>query len=260
MAAFDRVLVLETAGRVGQVALASGDALVAEAPLEQARRRASDLALAVAALLQGQGWAARELTAVIVGLGPGSYTGLRVGLASAKALAYATGAAFFGVETFAAIAARGPAEVQRLSVVGDALQGKLFRHDIRRAADGSWGPAGPLEVVESADWLASLQPDTWVSGPAAGAFDGRLPAGARVADPGWREPRPVDLLTAARTLSWAVTTDVWAAEPFYLRGSSAEEKAKSARSAADANGTRAGQAGDGRQAGQQANRAVGGER
>ncbi|MBO0699280.1 MAG: tRNA (adenosine(37)-N6)-threonylcarbamoyltransferase complex dimerization subunit type 1 TsaB, partial [Zavarzinella sp.] len=156
MAAFDRVLVLETAGRVGQVALASGETILVEAPLGQARRRASDLALAVADLLRGQGWAARELTAVVVGLGPGSYTGLRVGLASAKALAYATGSAFFGVETFAAIAVRAPMEVRALSVVGDALQGKLFRHDLRRAADGSWEPAGLLGVVDSAEWRSSL--------------------------------------------------------------------------------------------------------
>jgi tRNA threonylcarbamoyladenosine biosynthesis protein TsaB len=232
MAAFDRVLVLETAGRVGQVALASGHAVLAEARLEEARRRASDLALAVADLLKGQGWAARDLTAVVVGLGPGSYTGLRVGLASAKALAYATGAAFFGVETFAAVAVRAPAGVLRLTVVADALQGKLFRHDFRLVSNGGWEPAGPLSVVEAIQWLASLEPETWVSGPAAGTFDGRLPAGVRLADPGWREPRPGDLLTAARTLPWAVTTDVWTADPFYVRGSSAEEKA--ARTAADA--------------------------
>jgi tRNA threonylcarbamoyladenosine biosynthesis protein TsaB len=231
MAAFDRVLVLETAGRVGQVALASGDAVLAEARLEEARRRASDLALTVAGLLNSQGWAARDLNAVVVGLGPGSYTGLRVGLASAKALAYATGTAFFGVETFAAVAAQTPAGVRNLTVVGDALQGKVFRHDFQRVNNGGWEPAGQLSVVEVNQWLASLKPETWVSGPAAGTFDGRLPAGVRLAEPGWREPRPADLLTAARTLPWAVTTDVWTAEPFYLRGSSAEEKA--ARSAAD---------------------------
>jgi tRNA threonylcarbamoyladenosine biosynthesis protein TsaB len=251
MAAFDRVLILETAGRVGQVALASGDGVLAEAPLEQARRRASDLALVVADLLKGQGWAARELTAVAVGLGPGSYTGLRVGLASAKALAYATGAGFYGVETFAAIAARAPSDVRTLSVVGDALQGKLFRHDFRRAGEG-WEPAGSLEVVDSGEWLGSLDPDTVVSGPAAGAFEGRLPAGVRLADRSWWEPRPGDLWTAARTLPWAVTTDVWTAEPFYLRGSSAEEKAKAARSAAGEGGAGARQAGDGGQTGQDA--------
>jgi tRNA threonylcarbamoyladenosine biosynthesis protein TsaB len=220
--------------------------------LEEARRRASDLALVAAELLKGQGWAARQLTAVVVGLGPGSYTGLRVGLASAKALAYGTGAAFFGIETFAAVAVRAPAEVRSLSVVGDALQGKLFRHDFRRAGNGGWEPAGPLAVVESAEWLASLRPENWVSGPAAGAFVGRLPAGGRLADLVWREPRPADLITAARTLPWAVTTDVWTAEPFYLRGSSAEEKAKAARSAADPDGARTGQAGSGDETIQQA--------
>ena len=239
MPAFDRVLVLETAGRVGQVALASGDSVLAEARLEQARRRASDLALVVSDLLKSRGWAARDLTAVVVGLGPGSYTGLRVGLASAKALAYATGGAFFGVETFAATALRAPADVELISVVGDALQGKLFRRDFRRAAAG-WEAAGLLAVVDSARWLGSLQPGTRVSGPAAGAFEGRLPGGVAAVDPGLREPRPVDLLTAARTLPWAVTTDVWTAEPFYLRGSSAEEKAKAARSAADPGGARTG--------------------
>ena len=40
-----------------------------------------------------------------------------------------------------------------------------------------------------------------------------------------REPRAIDLLTVARRYPWAVATDMWTAEPFYLRGSSAEEKA-----------------------------------
>jgi hypothetical protein len=40
-----------------------------------------------------------------------------------------------------------------------------------------------------------------------------------------REPRPADLLTVARSMPWAVHTDMWTAEPLYLRGSSAEEKA-----------------------------------
>src|SRR4029079_17246767 len=82
---FDRVLVLETAGKVGRTALASDRAVIAEAPLAEERRRASDLALAVDRLFREAGWEPRTLTAVVVGLGPGSYTGLRVGLAPAKA-------------------------------------------------------------------------------------------------------------------------------------------------------------------------------
>jgi tRNA threonylcarbamoyladenosine biosynthesis protein TsaB len=224
MADFDRVLVLETAGKVGRAALTSDDRVVAEAKLGEERRRASDLALVVDRLLHEAEWEPSSLTSVVIGLGPGSYTGLRVGLASAKALAYAVGCRFYGIETFAAIAVRAPAEVRELSVIGDALQGKLFRHEFRRAEEG-WQPVGPLGVVPIREWLSGLRPGTWVSGPAASVWEGKLPEGVRAIGIDEREPRPIDLLTAARSLPWAVTTEVWTAEPFYLRGSSAEEKA-----------------------------------
>ena len=221
MAVFNRVLIVETAGRIGQVALAAGDAVVSEARLGEGRRRASDLALVVERLMKEQGWAGRELTAVVVGLGPGSYTGLRVGLASAKALAYATRCAFFGVETFAAIAER--ANVAEVSVIADALQGKLFRRDYRRPASSELEPASPLEIVAASEWLASLRPGTHISGPAAAALAGRFPTGVEATNAD--SPRVIDLLRVAKQCAWAVTTDMWTAEPFYLRGSSAEEKA-----------------------------------
>jgi len=224
VSAFDRVLIIETAGRIGRVALAAGDAVVEDARLGEARKRASDLALVVDRLLKGQGWPPHELTAVIVGLGPGSYTGLRVGVASAKALAYATRCAFFGVETFAAIAERLPPEVETVSVISDALQGKLFRGDYRRNANRDLEPAGPLEIVAASEWLASPCPGGWVSGPAASMFTNRVPTDVRIASPDECDPRALDLLNVAKKYSWAVATDMWTAEPLYLRGSSAEEK------------------------------------
>jgi tRNA threonylcarbamoyladenosine biosynthesis protein TsaB len=220
MADFDRVLALETAGKIGRAALMDHEAMIAEAKLGEERRRASDLALIVDRLLRGAEWEAANLTAVVVGLGPGTYTGLRVGLASAKALAYAVGCQFFGVETFAAIAIRAPEG--RVSVVADALQGKLFRRDYRRS--GTLEPDGPLVVIAGADWLARLRPATRISGPAAGAWEEKLPAGVAAVNFAERDPRPADLVAVARTCPWAVTRDIWTAEPFYLRGSSAEEK------------------------------------
>lgn len=220
MPAFDRVLILETSSRVGQMALAEGTAIVAKERLAEARRRASDLALVVDCLLHRQGWKARHLTAVVVGLGPGSYTGLRVGLASAKALAYAVRCEFLGVETFAAIARRAPAQADRVSVVADALQGKVFHRSYRGGE-----PLGALEVVSAGDWLATLQKGAFVTGPAAGLFLDKVPDGVVIASETDRDPRPIELLETARQSPWAVTTDVWRAEPYYLRGSSAEEKA-----------------------------------
>ena len=242
MSDFDRVLVLETAGKVGQAALAAGDAVAAAGRIGEGHRRASDLALVVDRLLREAGWEPASLTAAVVGLGPGSYTGLRVGLASAKALAFAVGCRFFGVETFAAVAARAPDGP--VSVIADALQGKLFRREYRRDGD-ALEPTGPLEVVNGWDWLAGLRPGTRVTGPAAGSWEVRLPAGVTVVDAAERDPRPIDLLAVARTQPWAVNTDVWTAEPFYLRGSSAEEKAATRGGPATA-GWRPGGAGAGR--------------
>src|SRR5437764_749542 len=105
-----RLVILDTSGRAGHVALARGDVLCARSRLDEVRRHARDLAPVLAELLRGQGWRARDLEGVLVSLGPGSYTGLRVGVVSAKALAYAVGCPVLGVETFAAIAAQAPAE------------------------------------------------------------------------------------------------------------------------------------------------------
>lgn len=220
MADFDRVLVLETSGRVGQVALASGDRVVAEERLAEAHRRASDLALVIQRQLSAQSWKARDLTAVVIGLGPGSYTGLRVGLASAKALVYATGCKFFGVETFAAIAIRAPETCASISVVADALQGKLFLREYS-LQNGELSPMSPLQIVAGAEWLKSDRQGTLVSGPAAKALAGKV----ATVDESLHETRPIDLLSVAQRCPWAVNSDVWRADPLYLRGSSAEEKA-----------------------------------
>src|SRR6516225_3465310 len=69
-----RFLSLETSGRVGQVALAEGDQVRGVRRLDEARRHARDLAPAVKDLLDRQGWRPRDLQAVIVSRGPGSYT------------------------------------------------------------------------------------------------------------------------------------------------------------------------------------------
>ncbi len=217
---FERVLILETSGKVGQAALATGSSVVAESRLGEERRRSSDLAMVVDRLLKQQGWRARELTDVVVGLGPGSYTGLRVGLASAKAMAFATGCRFHGVETYAAIAAQAPAAATSIAVTGDALQGKLFHRRYGRSGSGLLEPTCCFEIVACDTWASYDLSGTYFIGPGANLVAGKPAARESVAT-----PLPVGLLHVAMQLPWAVTNDVWRAEPFYLRGSSAEEKA-----------------------------------
>src|SRR5258708_1938136 len=121
-----RLLILETSQHVGQVALASGETIVGERVLDESRRHARDLVPAIQALLQAQGWRARDLDGVIVSRGPGSYTGLRVGIMSAKTLAYATGCALLAIDTFEAIRLQAPPECQNVDVIADAHQGNIY--------------------------------------------------------------------------------------------------------------------------------------
>src|SRR4051794_34023150 len=146
-----RLLILETSGRAGQVGLASGAQVRGVRTLEASRRQARDLVPATAELLAEQGWRARDLDGVVVSRGPGSYTGLRVGLMSAKALAYATGCPLVAVDTFAAIALQTPEETDRVDVLADAQQDKVYVQPFRREG-GSWQAGGPLVIQAFREW------------------------------------------------------------------------------------------------------------
>lgn len=221
-----RLLVLETSGKVGQVALALGPELQAVRQLDEARRHARDLAPVVAALLASQSWGPRDLDAVIVSRGPGSYTGLRVGIMSAKTLAFATGCGLVGVETFAAIARQAPAGVDQVDVIADAQQEKVYAQSFsRRAADAPLEAQGPLEVLVLADWLTRRDGASWVTGPGARAYPGRLSGAVRFLPEECWDPRPEHLLELGlQRHALGERDDLGAAEPLYLRPSSAEEK------------------------------------
>jgi tRNA threonylcarbamoyladenosine biosynthesis protein TsaB len=219
-----RLLLLETSGRAGWAALAEGPHLQDVHRLDEARRHARDLAPAVAALLTRRNWRARDLSAVVVGRGPGSYTGLRVGLMSAKAFAYATGCALLGLDTFACLAAQAPAEINSLEVLADAQQDKVYAQAFAR--DGAtWRPTSTLAIVRFEDWLAGHDPRSWVTGPGLARWEAHLPATVARADPGQREPTPEVVVQLGLTRFLAgERDDVFTLEPLYLRPSSAEEQ------------------------------------
>jgi tRNA threonylcarbamoyladenosine biosynthesis protein TsaB len=221
-----RLLILETSGRVGQVAVAEGEVLGAVRRLDEARRHTRDLAPAVRDLLAGRGWPPRDVDAVVVGRGPGSYTGLRVGIMSAKAFGYATGCALVAVDTFAAVAAQAPPEAGRLDVLADAQQDKVYVQGFARsAAGGPPEPVTPLRIEPFSGWLGRRDPAAWVTGPGLGGQRQRLPADVPVVDPACWEPQAESLLRLglARYRAGA-RDDLWTLEPLYLRPSSAEEK------------------------------------
>ncbi len=219
-------LLIETSGRVGKVGVARGGAVVRAVDLDATRRHARDLTAVVATMLEAESLRAADLTGVMVGIGPGSYTGLRVGIISAKALAYATGCRLVPVPTFQAIAVRAPAEARNIWVIADALQGQIYLQRFERSAQGEIAPIDELAIDRAEDGLPRAGSDVWVSGPGVKVHADRIPQHCLVVAEADREPSVASLFAVGKWIAPASREKIFELEPLYLRGSSAEEKAK----------------------------------
>ncbi len=184
----------------------------------------------IRALLAEAGVRPDELAAIGVGLGPGSFTGLRIGLTAAKTLAYAVGCPLFTFDSLEAIAGNAPSEALRVVAVGDAQRGDLFAADFTRDE-----PGGPLRrtaatrLVRADSWPATLEGGTHVLGPALGRAEPSWPADVVRSDGPAGYPagsRMIELIREQMIRGQQV--DPWFLEPEYARGSAAEEKAESA--------------------------------
>jgi tRNA threonylcarbamoyladenosine biosynthesis protein TsaB len=222
-------LLIETSGTLGKLGLARGNAVVRAVELDATRRHARDLASTVDAMLSAEGLRPADLAGVMVSVGPGSYTGLRVGVMSAKALAYATGCRLVAVPTFAALAERAPAEADKLWVIADALQGQVYLQQFERSGEigqVKWIAVDELRIGGAAASLPAIPTGAWVSGPGVKVYADRVPSDCPLVPEPDREPSVESLLRAGRGLPPATREALFRLEPLYLRGSSAEEKAK----------------------------------
>ena len=160
-------------GAGGEVCEVRDDPAPGERPAHAARL----LAAAEAALEQaGIGWEAVERLAV--GLGPGSFTGLRIGIATARALAQARGLPLVGVSSLEALA-RGAADAELVLAVLDARRGEAFAAAWRAGTPVLAGAALSPEAL--AERVRALPAAPLAVGDGAVRFRGPLEAaGARV--------------------------------------------------------------------------------
>lgn len=127
-----RLLAIETATATGGVALLEGGRLVEEISDHVPRRHLEWLAPAIRRILDHAGWTPASVAGVGVSVGPGSFTGLRIGIATAAAWARARGVPVVGVPTLAVLAA-GVTASGLICPALDARRGEvaagLFRSD-----------------------------------------------------------------------------------------------------------------------------------
>ena len=103
-----RILALETSSSSGSIAVMEDDRVLGESAFDPGQRTAQSFAPAVRRQLEAVDWLPRDIQLVAVALGPGSFTGLRIGVTAAKTLAYAVGAEVIGANTLKVIAWQTP--------------------------------------------------------------------------------------------------------------------------------------------------------
>ncbi|MCZ6596926.1 MAG: tRNA (adenosine(37)-N6)-threonylcarbamoyltransferase complex dimerization subunit type 1 TsaB [Planctomycetota bacterium] len=150
------VLAIETSTRRGSVA-ARGPRGASDIELAGARKHASDLVPAVDRVLAEIDASASDIEAIAVGTGPGSFTGLRVGVATAYGLARGSGAILVGVPSFEALVLAEVAPGEEALVTLDARAGAFYAACYRRG-ESDVVVLHPPAVVTAAE-LRALVPE-----------------------------------------------------------------------------------------------------
>jgi tRNA threonylcarbamoyl adenosine modification protein YeaZ len=208
------LLAMDTSSSVVAGAVHDGATVLAAEAAEGAQAHGELLAPVLQRVLAAAGVAPRELTHIGVGVGPGPFTGLRVGIVTARVMADALGIPVHGVCSLDVLAHAAGAQRTPYAVATDARRREVYW----RRYDAAGEPLGDAEVARPADLPADV-----LAGPVLGP-------GPLLYPDAFTDPRPpvaldpaalVDLL-AGRIASGS---ELLAPEPLYLRRPDAVESA-----------------------------------
>jgi tRNA threonylcarbamoyladenosine biosynthesis protein TsaB len=225
-----RVLAVETSTLTGAVALLESGGVVAESRVSVAVTHGERLMAAIDGVLRSARWELGDVQGFAVGLGPGSFTGLRIGLSTVKGLAFATGKPVVGVPTLDALAWRLPFCAYPVCPVLDARKNEVYAA-LYRTHDGRLDLLEAARAVAPATLAEELRETTEgpvvflgdAVAPFASLFAGILGPRARLAPADLRLPSAA---TVGELGGWALgrgeATDPAGLIPLYLRPSEAE--------------------------------------
>jgi tRNA threonylcarbamoyladenosine biosynthesis protein TsaB len=145
-----RILALDTTNEFGSLALVSGSEVSAEVFMRSADGFGHVVFGRIAAILENAGWELAEIDCFAAAAGPGSFTGVRVGLSAAKGLAEALGKPAVAVSNLEAIVWHGTAPLRAAAI--DARRGQIYG----AVYDSQLGAVSPETVASFPEWLASL--------------------------------------------------------------------------------------------------------
>lgn len=164
-----KILAIESSSYQGNVCLAEGGQVVREGELGEGMRHGRDLVLCIDGLMNDAGWEASELDLIAVDVGPGSFTGLRVGLAIAKTLAFASGTNLVGVPSLDVLAQNAPPSAAYACPALDARRREIHTC-LYRQAGGKWEREWDYRTVSISQLCNSLPSGACLLGNALEVF------------------------------------------------------------------------------------------
>lgn len=224
-----KVLGLDSATLTAGIAIVDDTRVLAEARHDQSGRTA-DLLVTLDATCKRAGVAPTELDAIAVGAGPGSFTGLRIGMATAKGIAFAADRPLWAVSSLAALAMDGATHLANeqlfpyldglVVAVLDARRGEVFAGCYEASSLALVGDERVLAPRELAAWVTSHAGDRLVSyaGDAIDAFPEELAPFAAT----WHRTTPSGTSVARLALAGARVDVLVSGGPTYIRPSEAE--------------------------------------
>ncbi len=220
-----KTLAADTSTPVNTVAICNGERIVAEAVVDCGRAHAERLMSTVDWVLREAGMDLHDLDLLAVSAGPGSFTGLRIGVAAWKGLALATGKPMVAVPTLDAMTRLGAFRDATVVVLLDAKMKEVFGA-VYRFEGGARTKLGVDRVAAVESFLDGLPEDTIFLGDGAELYRERIatrmPA-ACVLGPAFRAPRAGAVCAEALALlASGCKTDAAQIVPVYLRMSQPE--------------------------------------
>lgn len=250
MPSIHKFLAIETSTSPGSVAVGSlpslhagepesdrfGNLLMQESQLPEEGGQGRHLMPTLVALIESAGWPLDEVDLVIVATGPGPFTGLRVGVTTAKALAWTNDCSLVGVSTASCLASQAVAECgscDQVEVIFDAGRGELYATTASRPADSLIWKISEGTLQKPEEWHKTLAPGSLVTGPGLAMQHDSI---HKINDsPGTLKVPPAEAWHPhTRTLSClglekfenGLTTSPAELTPAYLRASYAEDRSR----------------------------------
>lgn len=222
-----KILALETATIAGSVAVIDDNkGLIGEIKADVKIAHSERLMSSVEWLLRSSGISIEEIDAFAVSIGPGSFTGLRIGLSTAKGLSYATGKPIVPVPTLDAFAASLPFCSHLICPMLDARKNEVYA-GLYKWKGGSCCNILPVTAMNPGELLKQIREPVVLTGNATSTYKKLiadiLKMNAVFAPASKMSPSASTVAEIAiEKINQGITTDPVSLTPFYIRRSEAE--------------------------------------